>query len=61
MFVELKTLKRGAIFHFPNKNIPYVFDGYNRFTKKYSYYKYYDISAFYEKQGTTLVDINHNF
>lgn len=57
----IDSLKIGDLFIFPNKKTVYVYNGYNRFTKKYAYHKFYDISAFYEKKKGTLVQINFPF
>lgn len=38
-----------------------VADGYNRSTKKYSYYRYDDINHFGEKKKGTLVIIDPDF
>lgn len=56
---KIKLLKVGDIFHIGKT--PYVRDTYNRSTKKYSCYKWHDISSFREFKGDRLVDIDTIF
>jgi hypothetical protein len=57
----IEKLKKGEIFFLPNKNTPYVYNGYNRFLKKYEYHKFFDISAFGYKKKGTIIDDNRDF
>lgn len=53
--IPIERLKKGAIFQFPGKEREYYFDGFNRSTGKYSFYRADDINAFGEKKKGTLV------
>jgi hypothetical protein len=57
----IEKVKKGDYFRMPNKKTVYVFDGYNRHTRKYSYYKYHDVNSFGEKKKGTIVEINFDF
>lgn len=60
--IEIEKLKKGDFFKRKEgaKDI-FVFDGYNRSTKKYSSYKYEDINSFMEFKKGTKVFINFEF
>ena len=57
----LKNIKKGDYFIFPNGKTVYVANGYNRHTRKYGYTKFYDMNAYYEKQGSVLVLVDFPF
>lgn len=59
---EINQLKKGDLFKVKEsaKDV-YLYDGYNRFTKKYSAYKYEDINSFREFKKDTKVFINFEF
>ena len=60
--VKIETLKKGAFLKLsPTSSVVYVYDGYNRFTKKYSYYAFNDINHFGEKKKGTLITIGFDF
>ena len=56
---KIECLKIGEIFHIGKT--PYVRDTYNRETKKYSCYKWHDISSFREFNKGKLVDTTVTF
>jgi hypothetical protein len=64
--VVINTLKIGDYFtaksiENPKDSEVWVFDGYNRFTKKYSGHKFNDISRFRDFSASTHVYINFTF
>lgn len=61
--VPIESLKKGDYFRllgFKSKDVK-VFDGYNRSTRKYSYYSFNDINKFGEKKKGTLVNVGFDF
>jgi hypothetical protein len=60
--VNIETLKKGDYFKISEKHSTvYVYDGYNRSTRKYSSYKYSDISDFREFKKGKQVFIGFEF
>lgn len=58
MIKEINKLKKGDYFRFPNKKKIYVFNGYNRFSRKYHYSSVNDIwGSDYGKKKGTLVQL----
>lgn len=58
---EIETLKKGDFLRLPGKAPVYVFDGYNRFTKKYSVYKFDDVSMSREVAKGKFVEVDFEF
>jgi hypothetical protein len=54
----IEKIKKGSAFQFSENGKLFIADGYNRFTKKYSYTKYSDINGFGEKKKGTVVFID---
>lgn len=60
--VPIEKVKKGDYFRFPRGyQRVYVADGYNRSTRKYSYYRFDDINHFGEKKKGTVVEIGFDF
>ena len=59
--MKIEQLKKGDLFRLIGKNIIYVYDGYCRMNKKYSFHKFLDISSLGVKTKGTIVDINFEF
>jgi len=59
--VTIEKVKKGDCFRFPGKKTVYIHDGYNRSTRKYSYFKFEDVNEFREKKKGTLVEIDFDF
>lgn len=59
--IAIERVKKGDYFRFVGKKPVYVADGYNRFTKKWSAYRFDDISAFRETKKGTMVEIDFDF
>ena len=57
----IEKVKKGDIFRMPGKTRVYVADGYNRFTRKYSAYRWDDINHPFEKRKGTIVEIDFDF
>lgn len=53
--IPIEKLKKGDIFSFPGREREYYFNGFNRHSGKYTYYRADDINAFGEKKKGTLV------
>lgn len=55
--VPIEILKKGDLFKFPEhrSGTLYVYDGYNRHSKKYDYYRYNDVNNFKNAKKGTLV------
>ena len=61
-FINIQDLKKGDYFKLKkDTSIVYVYDGYNKSTKKYSAYKFSDINAYTEKKKNTVVFVNFDF
>lgn len=59
---EISMLKKGDFFKLNEKTkIVWVYDGYNRVTKKYSAYKFNDICSFREWNRKKAVLVNFEF
>lgn len=59
---EINELKKGEFFkRKENSKDVFVHDGYNRSTKKYSSFKFEDISAFMEFKKGTKVFVDFEF
>lgn len=56
----IQRLKKGDIFKTTKNNVIYVYDGYNRSTKKYDAFRSDDINAFrsFKKDTPVLIDID---
>lgn len=60
--MNIQDLKKGDYFKLKeSSSIVYVYDGYNRMTRKYSAYKFSDICAYTEKKKNYQVFINFEF
>lgn len=59
--IEIKSLKRGEFFRFPNRSVVYVFDGYCRSLKKYEYHRFDDMNTDFYTNGNKLVDTEFEF
>lgn len=59
--MTIEKLKKGQYFKLINGSAVLVFDGYNRFTRKYSYYRFDDINRFGEKKKGTLIITDFEF
>lgn len=59
--IAIERVKKGDYFRFPGKQRVYVADGYNRFTKKWTAYRFDDIGHFVEKRKGTFVEIDFDF
>lgn len=57
----IENVKKGDVFRLIGGKAVLVADGYNRSTKKYSYYRWEDISHFGEKKKGTQVEIDFDF
>ncbi|PZP41965.1 MAG: hypothetical protein DI598_17555 [Pseudopedobacter saltans] len=61
-FIEINKLKKGEFLKIKESSkTVFVYDGYNRTTKKYSVYAFDDISRFREFKKGTIVHINFEF
>lgn len=58
--IKIETLKKGDLFQLVNGKAILVHDGYNRSTRKYSYYRYDDICHFGEKKKGTLITTDND-
>lgn len=59
--MTIEKVKKGNYFRLKENSPIYVADGYNRTTKKYSTYKFDDISSFREFKNGTVVIVNFEF
>lgn len=60
--LEINKLKKGDYFKLNEKSkIIYVYDGYCRFAKKYTAFKFEDISDFREFKKGKMIFINFEF
>lgn len=57
----IEQLKKGDLFIIPEKKTVYVFDGYNRSTRKYSSYKFEDVNHFREFKKGMVINIDFDF
>lgn len=62
---EIQKLKKGEFFKRVSTHATFngvwVFDGYNRYTRKYSAYSFNDINKFMEFKKGTLVLVDFTF
>lgn len=56
--VNIESLKKGDYFKLPGRATRiYVYDGYNRYSKKYAYYRFDDVNHYKDcKKGTPVVN-----